>query len=281
MLRPRNRISTTETVIRPSVVPFNVQLRELWQYRQLFIALIWRNMRIEFDTTRLGSAWATVRPLLFAIVFSMFRNLSGAETRVELPYILHVYSGLLLWTYFTDAATNSASAVRMDVALLSKVYYPRLLTPLVPAVSGLFTMLVGFVPLIAIMIWTGVRPGWQLVLLPIAVIPCLILALGLGMVVSSLSVENRDWERVLAFALTIGLWVSPVIYSPELIPHAVRNTFHLNPMTGSLLAFRAVLFDGIAFPLGDWLYALASSFVILGFGIWVFRRTELALVDRL
>jgi lipopolysaccharide transport system permease protein len=279
--QPPARVFTTETVIRPSVVPFNVQLRELWQYRHLFIALVWRNVRIEFDATRLGSAWAIARPLLFALVFSFFRNLSGADTRVEIPYLLYVYSGLLLWTYFTDAATNSASAIRMDVALLSKVYYPRLLTPLVPTVASLVTLVVGLVPLIIMMIWTGVHPGWAILLLPVAIAPCIVLALGLGILVSSLSIENRDWERVLAFGLTLALWLSPVIYAPDMIPHGVRDVFGMNPMAGPLLAFRATLFDGVPLPLREMAFSIVASVVILALGIWEFRRTELRLVDRL
>ena len=190
--------------------------------------------------------------LLFAAVFGFFRHLSGANTYVEVPYVPYVYSGLLLWTYFTDAATNAASAVRMDVALLSKIYYPRLLTPLVPTVSNLVTILIGMVPLSIIMVWNDVHPGWVVLFLPIVILPCIIFALGLGLLVSALSIEDRDWERVLAFGLTIGLWIAPVIYSPEMIPDGVREIYHLNPMSGTLLGFRAVLFNGVPFPAWEW-----------------------------
>jgi lipopolysaccharide transport system permease protein len=278
---PPNRIFSSETVIRPSATPFNVQLREMWQYRHLFKALVWRNVRIEFDATRLGSIWAVSRPLLMAAVFGFFRHLSGANTYVDVPYVPYVYSGLLLWTYFTDAATNAASAVRMDVALLSKIYYPRLLTPLVPTVSNLVTLLIGLVPLFIIMAWSNARPGWTIVLLPIVILPCIVLALGLGLLVSALSIEDRDWERVLAFGLTIGLWIAPVIYSPEMIPDGIREIYLLNPMSGALLGFRAVLFDGMPFPTWEWVYSLASSCAVFALGLRVFRSTELRLVDRL
>jgi lipopolysaccharide transport system permease protein len=279
---PSDRIFKTETVIRPSTVGLGVQLRELWRYRHLFVALVWRNVRVEFDATRLGSAWAMARPLLFAAVFGLFKNLSGADTRVdEIPYILYVYSGLLLWTYFTDAATNSASAVRMDTALLNKVYYPRLLTPSVPAVASLLTLVVGLIPLGIMMAWYEVRPSWLIVLLPIVLAPCVILALGLGTLVSTLSIANRDWERVLAFGLTIALWLSPVIYAPDMIPARARDFYLVNPMVGPLVAFRAALFGDMPIPIAEWLYSLASSTAILAIGVWAFRRAELRLVDRL
>jgi lipopolysaccharide transport system permease protein len=278
---PPDRIFSSETVIRPSAIPFNVQLREMWQYRHLFMALVWRNVRVEFDATRLGAAWAVARPLLFAAVFAFFRTLSGANTHVEIPYWLYVYSGLLLWTYFTDTATNVAGAVRVDAALLTKVYYPRLITPLVPTVAGLLTVAVGMVPLAIMMLWTGMRPGWTILLLPLVLIPCILSALGLGLLVSALSIENRDWERVLAYGMTIALWLSPVIYAPEMIPHGFVDVFHLNPMSGILMSFRAALFADVSMPAWEWVYSAVASVVLLLIGLWAFRKTELRMVDRL
>jgi lipopolysaccharide transport system permease protein len=278
---PPERVFTNEIVIRPSAGSLNVQVHELWQYRHLFLALVWRNLRIEFDAMRLGSIWSISRPILFALVFGFFRNLSGANTYVDLPYVPYVYTGLLLWTYFTDAATNSASAIRTDISLLTKIYYPRLLTPLVPTVSNLVILVIGMVPLAILMAIYEIHPGWSVVLLPIVIMPMILLALGLGLLVSSLSIEDRDWERVLGFGLTIGLWLAPVIYAPDMIPGGVRQLYHLNPTAGALLAFRAVLFDGIPFPVTEFAYSVVSSFIIFALGIRVFRRTELRLVDRL
>jgi lipopolysaccharide transport system permease protein len=278
---PPDRIYRNEIVVRPTAVSLGVQLRELWRYRHLFVALVWRNVRVEFDATRLGSAWAVARPLLFASVFSLFKNLSGADTRVEFPYMLYCYSGLLLWTYFTDAAANAATAIRLDAALLTKVYYPRLITPFVPTIAGLLTLFIGLVPLAAMMVWYGVLPSPAIILLPVVLLPCITFALGLGMLVSSLSITNRDWERVLQFGLTLALWLSPVIYAPDMIPQPFRVVYDLNPMVGPLLAFRAVLFEGFPLPLEEWSYSFVSSTAVLALGVWSFRRTEIRLVDRL
>ena len=242
--------------IRPAGPGFVVVLAELWQFRHLFMALVWRNVRVEFDATRLGSAWAIARPILFTLVFVLFRGFSGANTHVELPYALYVFSGLVLWMYFLDAATSSAGAIRLDSALLTKVYYPRLLTPLVPVVASLISIVIALVPLVAMMIWFGVSPGWPILLLPLVLIQAVALALGVGTLVSSISIENRDWERALAFLLSIGLWLSPVIYAPDMIPESSADLYHLNPMVGLLLAFRAALFDGFPLPVWEWAYSL-------------------------
>jgi lipopolysaccharide transport system permease protein len=269
------------TEIRPAGPGLAVLFAEFWQFRHLFTALVWRNVRVEFDATRLGSAWAIARPILFTLVFVLFRGFSGANTHVDLPYALYVFSGLVLWMYFLDAATSSAGAIRLDSALLTKVYYPRLLTPLVPVVASLISVVIALVPLVAMMAWFGVRPGWLIVLLPVVLIQAVVLALGVGTLVSAISIENRDWERALAFLLSLGLWLSPVIYAPDMIPAVLRDLYHLNPMVGLLLAFRAVLFDGFPLPIWDWMYSLGCSVFILALGVWAFRRTEANLADRL
>jgi lipopolysaccharide transport system permease protein len=269
------------TEIRPSAPGLSVVLAELWQFRHLLVALVWRNVRLEFDATRLGSAWAVARPILFTLVFVLFRGLSGANTRVDLPYALYVFSGLVLWTYFLDAATSSAGAIRLDSALLSKVYYPRLLTPLVPVIAALVSVLIALLPLALLMAYYGVRPGWPIVLLPVVLVQVAALALGVGTIVSAVSIENRDWERVLTFLLSLGLWVSPVIYAPSMIPDSLRWLYVLNPMVGLLQAYRAALFDGLPLAVSDWLLSLVTTLAVLALGIWAFRRTESYLADRL
>ena len=270
-----------ETVIRPAHATFGLDLRELWQYRHLFGALVWRNVRVEFDAQRLGFIWAFMRPLLYVIVFALFRSLSGAQTGVEIPYPLYVYSGFVLWYYFLDAAASSASAVRADSALLTKVYYPRLLTPLVPIVANLVSLGISLVPLVLMMAWYGVLPTPRLALLPLVLLQCVILTMGIGTLVSSLSIESRDWERLLQFGLYLGVYVSPVIYAPDIIPEPFRAAYLLNPMAGTLLAFRAALFADVPFPLGQWLYSLGFSAALLAVGVWAFRRAEVRFADRL
>ena len=278
---PSSASHAVVTEITPGVPALPVVVAELWKYRHLFVALVWRNVRLEFDATRLGSAWAIARPILFTLVFVLFRGFSGADTRVDLPYGLFVFSGLVLWQYFLDAATSSAGAIRLDSALLTKVYYPRLLTPLVPVVASLVSVAIAAVPTVAMMFWYGVWPGWLLILLPLVLIQAAALALGVGTLVSAISIENRDWERALVFVLSLGLWLSPVIYAPSMIPEPLHDLYHLNPMVGLLLAFRAALFDGFPLPLGDWLYSLVCTAGVLTVGIWAFRRTEALLADNL
>ena len=130
------------------------------------------------------------------------------------------------------------------------------------------------VPLVVMMAWFGVYPSWPIVLLPVVLALCVAMALGLGTIISSLSIENRDWERALGFVLSLGMWLSPVIYAPTMIPARLRDLYHLNPMVGILLGFRAALFNGFPIPVWELAYSAIWALVILIFGIWAFRRRK-------
>jgi lipopolysaccharide transport system permease protein len=275
------RPSETVTIIKPPGKTVGIDFQELWRFRYLFTMLVWRSVRVEFDATRLGSLWSVARPLIFAYVFAFFRGLSAANTHTELPYLLWVYSGLLLWTYFTDATSNASVAIRTDSVLLTRIYYPRLLTPLVPLVSALVTLVIGFIPLAAMMAWYEVWPGQAIMLLPFVVLLSAALALGVGTIISSMSIENRDWERVLLFLMSVMLWLSPVIYAPGMIPERLLPYFKLNPVNGLMLGFRAALFGTAELPVWDLAYSAVSILVIMAVGVYMFRRTEAKLADRL
>jgi homopolymeric O-antigen transport system permease protein len=270
-----------EIVIRPASDLLRFDVREFWRYRQMLRAMVWRNVRLQFDEMYLGVVWACLRPLLYVAVFVAFKNLSSADTRVEIPYPLYVYSGLILWYYFVESATDSAGSVKLDAYLLTKVYYPRLITPLVPVIANVVTLGIAMAPLLGMMAWYGTIPSWRILLLPIVLLQLMALSMGVGMVVAANTLSNRDWERVMSFTLYLGLFVSPVIYAPEMIPERVRALYFLNPTAGSLLAFRAALFASPTFPFWQWVYSLVCSLAVFALGVRVYRRAEAEMADHL
>jgi lipopolysaccharide transport system permease protein len=271
----------TEVVIRPAAATFRFDLRELYRYRHLFAALVWRNVRVQFDAMHFGFVWAFTRPVLYLVVFTVFRNLSGANTHVEIPYPLYVYSGLILWYYFLDATMASAKSISGDAALLTKVYYPRIMTPVVPIVASMVNLAISLLPMAILMVWYGVYPSWHILLLPVVILQCVALIVGVGTLFASLSLESRDWERLLQFALYLGLFVSPVIYAPDMIPEHARDIYLLNPIAGTLLAFRSAFFGPYEFPVMQWAYSLAFSLLVLAVGLWNFQRREVEFADKL
>jgi lipopolysaccharide transport system permease protein len=273
--------SDRETVIRPASELLRLDFHEYYRYRHMLGRLIRRNVRIQFDEMYLGFVWACMRPLLYVAVFVAFRNLANANPHVSIPYPLYVYSGLILWYYFLESTMETAGAVKADAHLLTKVYYPRLITPMVPIVANLFELVLSAIPMALMMLWYGVGPGWRVMLLPLVVFQCMALIMGIGTMFASITLTNRDWERFLSSALYIGLFISPVIYAPEMIPERARILYFLNPMAGTLLAFRSSVFAAEPFPLWQWTYSAVFSLAVLLLGIRMYRAAESQFADKL
>ncbi len=240
-----------------------------------------RQVKSEFGDLHLGIIWVLARPLLMTIIFVFFRNLSSAKTGVSVPYMAYLYSGLILWFFFIEGVSRAAASIATDGALMQKVYFPRLLSPLSGILAQLFGFALSTIPLFAIMIYFGMAPGWNVLLLPVVLAQTILLALGMGCLFAALITFSRDWERLLSLLLYIGLFVSPVIYAPDMLPKAAQTIYLLNPMAGTLLGFRATLFADFSLPLYEWLYSLAFSVIFGVIGIYAFQRAEHSFMDRM
>jgi lipopolysaccharide transport system permease protein len=272
---------TEDIIIRPAAELLRLDFKEYYRYRHMLKALVWRNIRMQFDEMYLGVVWAVMRPLLYVFVLVAFRNLSSANTYVSIAYPLYVYSGLILWFYFLESTMETAGAVKADAHLMTKVYYPRLITPMVPTIANLLGLGLSLVPMLIMMMWYGIKPDWRLLLLPIVILQTIGMILGIGTMFASITLTNRDWERFLSFTLYIGLFISPVIYSPDMIPQTARDLYFLNPMAGTLLAFKSCFFGGYPFPLWQWIYSVAFSAVVFLLGVRMYRHAEAIFADKL
>lgn len=279
--REQSKTDRPKTVIRPATGALHLPIREVFRYRALISSMVQRKVRLNYRDLSLGFLWVVARPLLMVVVFIFIRNISQASFGIEIPYALYLYSGLILWFYFLQAATQSSSELQANAGLAQKVYYPHLVNPIIPVLSGTFDLAIAIVPLIAMMIWFEVYPGWKVLLLPLVILQCMLLALGIGLLFAVLRLNSRDWERFLALLMYIGLFLSPVIYSPSIIPERVLAVYHANPMSGTLLTFRAALFDDAALPLDAFVYSCAFTVVLLFVGLYCFGRAQKYLLDNL
>lgn len=270
-----------EVVIRPPGTFAAIDLRELWRYRGTLYRKVRQRIRVSYDDMLLGFFWAVARPVIMVLVFTFFRNIADANVGVTIAYPLYLYSGLVTYYFFSEAASRIAGSLRTDSATLKKVYYPRLISPLTFLFSNLYDLCLAIVPLAIMMIIWSEAPGANLLLLPLVIGQLLVLTLGIGLVFSALSLSSRDWDRFLKFALYVGLWASPVIYATGRLPESLLGVYRLNPMVGTLDAVRAVCFGHYPFPTATWLYASAVSVVLLVVGLLLFQRCERTLVDRL
>jgi lipopolysaccharide transport system permease protein len=243
--------------------------------------MIWKKIRLDFDDMYLGFFWAIARPLAMVAIFVFVRDFSGANMHVTISYPLYLYSGLILWFHFRDATMATARSVMRDAGLIKKIYYPRLITPIVPSISQLYTLAFAMIVLVLMMLWYGVYPGWRIIFLPLALLQCTILILGIGMIFACLILIKSDFERFLNLGLYLGLFVSPVIFAPEMIPQRGRVIYFLNPMAGTLLAFRSSLFHDFPFPVWQFTYSVVTTVLLLVVGIKMFRKAEIYFADKL
>lgn len=270
-----------EIVIRPPRGFGKFDPAEYYRYRHMLMSLVRRDIKSQFDEMHFGVLWAVLRPLAVAVVFTLFKNFSGANTYVHAPYLLFVYSGLIFWYYFTDATMQTAGSVRKDATIISKIYFPRLITPMVPILSNLAGLGIAAVPLLMMMAWYQAMPGLTFLLLPLVLLQCMALVFGIGTLFAALTINNRDLEQFLSFLLYIGLFVSCVFFVPEMVPEWARPVLLFNPMTGTMMAFRACLFEGFVFPVEPWTYSVAVSLAAVMIGALAFRRAEATFVDKL
>lgn len=253
-------------------------LRDLWTYRELLYFLTWRDVKVRYKQTVLGAAWAIIQPLATMLIFTLFFGKLANIPSDNIPYPLFAYSGLLLWTFFANSVSNSGNSLVGSANLISKVYFPRMIIPMAAVAAGLVDFAIAFLVLIPMLAWEGIAPSWSLLLLPVLVLLITLLAIGVGMWMSAKNVQYRDIRYALPFLIQLWMFATPVIYPASMVPDRWRWLLALNPLTGIVEAFRAILFDR---PL-DWLalaLSAALTIAILIYSAAAFRRLERSFAD--
>ncbi|HEX4132691.1 MAG TPA: ABC transporter permease [Pirellulales bacterium] len=252
---------------------------ELWRYRELLYFLAWRDIKVRYKQTVLGAAWAVLQPVTTMIVFTVFfGRLGGLDRNVTIAYPVFVYAGLLPWTFFASAVSQSANSLVGNSGLIAKVYFPRLLIPCSSVATSTIDLLISSAVMAALMIWYGVVPSVWLVLLPVLFVLLWCAALGIGAWMAALLVAYRDLRHVLTFLLQIWMFASPVAYPLDIVPEQWRLAYSINPMAGLIHGFRVALLDE---PLEVGCLALSSisALAVFWIGIAYFARAERRFAD--
>jgi lipopolysaccharide transport system permease protein len=266
-------------IIEPRRGWLNVNLREIWQRRDVLWILVWRDLKVRYKQTVLGVLWAFLQPFTKMIIFSLiFGRLAGMGPE-GVPYPVFVFVGILPWEFFAASLTRSSNSVVGQQQFITKVYFPRLIIPLSAIGSALFDFAVSFAILIGLLFWyPEVRVGWSI----LAVVPLVgltvVVAMGAGTLSAALNVAYRDVRHIVPFVVQIWLFLTPVIYPVTLIPAGLRWLIALNPMTGIIAAYRwAILGQPV-----EWSSMVLSCVVaalLFVAGIGYFRRTERVFAD--
>jgi len=254
-----------------SWVPLN--LRDLWAYRELLYFLIWRDIKVRYKQTVLGAAWAVIQPLVTMLIFTYFFGKLARVPTDGAPYPIFFYTGLLLWTFFSNGVTGGGNSLIGNSNLITKVYFPRLIIPSAAVGAGLLDFAIAAVLLVGMLVYYGFSVTWAyLMILPLIVLTT-VFALGVGIWVSALNVKYRDVRYALPFLIQLWFFVSPIIYPSSLVPEEQRWLLALNPITGIVESFRASLF-GRQPPWAALAYSGGVALVMLVYSSYIFRRME-------
>lgn len=272
---PDNPVVTIE----PSKSWVALRLGDLWQYRELLYFLIWRDVKVRYKQTLLGVAWALLQPLLTMVIFTLlFGRLAGIKSD-GIPYPIFAYAGLLIWTFFANAITNSGNSLVSSSNLITKIYFPRMIIPGAAVGACLVDFVISFVILVPLMIYYGIRVSATLVMLPLLIALATLLAIGVGMWLSALNVKYRDIRYAIPFLTQLWMFASPVIYPASMIPEKWRWILMLNPLTGIIENFRIALFAGRSFEWKSLAVSAAITFILLIYSAYSFRRVERTFAD--
>jgi lipopolysaccharide transport system permease protein len=272
-------------VIEPRRGLAGLQLGELWAYRELFYFLVWRDIKVRYKQTVLGAAWAILQPLATAAVFTVFFNRIAGISAGRLPYPLFAYSGLLVWTFFSQGVAASSNSLVGSANLITKVYFPRLVVPVSAVLAGFVDLLVAFPILVVMMAFYGIWPGAAVLLLPLIVTLAFVSSLGVGLWLSALCVRYRDVRHVVPFLVQLWLFVTPVIYPAGKVGPAFARLglpawlFGLNPMAGVVEAFRAALFGAAGNTAPLVATSTGVALVLFTSATFYFRSVERSFAD--
>jgi lipopolysaccharide transport system permease protein len=272
--------TTTEplVVIQPTGNWRLVSLKDLWAYRELLFFLTWRDVKVRYKQTALGAAWAILQPLFMMIIFTIFFGRLAGVDSAGIPYPLFALAGLVPWTFFSNAITNSGNSLVGSSNLITKVYFPRLIVPAAAMLAGVVDFALAFVLFSVLMIYYGVAPTAHILFLPLLILLTALFALGVGTWFAALNVKYRDVRFALPFLIQIWLFVSSVILPSSALGPKWQWILRLNPMSGIIEGYRSALF-GLPF---DWPaigIAAAITVVVLIYAIFSFGRVERSFAD--
>jgi len=273
------RLERVPIRISPTLGWFDLNLRELWEFRELLYFFVWRDIKVRYKQTIIGAGWAIIQPFFTMVVFSLFFGALAKIPSEGLPYPIFYYSALLPWTYFANALNQATNTMVENQRVITKVYFPRLILPVSSVLSGLVDFGLAFTILIGMMIFYGISLTPAVLLLPLFLLLALMTALGAGLWLSALNAIYRDVRHAVAFLIQFWMFASPVAYPSSLVPEKWRWLYGLNPMAGVIKGFRWALTGQGQPPSLLLVVSAATVLLLLLGGLVYFQKMEATIAD--
>ena len=272
------------TIIKPKTGWFDINLKELFQYKDLITMFVKRDFKTLYKQTILGPLWIIINPLLTTVMYTIvFGNIANISTD-GMPQIVFYMLGTTVWTYFSTSLTKTATTFTGNAAIFGKVYFPRLVTPIATVVSGVINFAVQFVMFLCFAIYyyivgAPIHPNIYILLTPLLLVELAALALGFGIIISSLTTKYRDLAVLVTFGVQLWMYATPVVYPASQLGGKLKTLMMLNPVSPIVEAFRYAFLGSGEMP---WIFlgiSVVSTFVIMFIGIILFSRVEKTFMD--
>jgi lipopolysaccharide transport system permease protein len=272
-------MSTESVVIKPKKMFSFSDLKEVWKYRELLYFFTWRDLKVRYKQTAIGALWAIFQPFITMIVFTVFFGGLLSVPSDGVPYPIFVYTGLLFWQFFSGALSDTSNVLITNQAIITKVYFPRLLLPLSSVATKFIDFAIAALILVGMMFYYGYTPHLiGIIVIPILLIITFMASVGLGLFLASVNVKYRDVRYALPFFIQILMFITPVIY-PASIAGKYSWILALNPMMGVIQSARAALLGTTVLNWTLIMISLAATFVVMIIGIYTFKKTERYFAD--
>jgi len=267
------------TVIKRRTGLASLNLRELWEYRELLGFLAWRDVVVRYKQTYIGAGWAFIRPFLTMVVFTVVFGIIAKLPSDGVPYPILTFTALLPWQFFATAFSETANSVVGNGYMITKIYFPRLILPLTSMAVAFVDFLVSFFFLLALMLYYRVTPSPRILMLPIFTLLLITFTIGLGLWFAALYVRFRDIRHFIPFITQLGMFVSPVAFSSSIVPERWRLLYSLNPMVSVIDGFRwSILGTAPLYAPAVIIGAIVSLLLVVS-GVYYFKQTERVFAD--
>jgi lipopolysaccharide transport system permease protein len=256
-----------------------LKLRDLWEYRELLLIFVWRDLKVRYRQTVVGVLWAIIQPVLTMVIFSIFFGRLAKIPSDEIPYPIFSFAALVPWTFFANTINQASNSLVNSADMIKKIYFPRLTIPIASMLAGIIDFFLAFIVLLGMMLYYGFVPTINILWFPVFILLAMMTSLGVSLWLSALNVQFRDVRYMIPFITQAWLFATPVAYPSSMLSEPWRTLYGINPMVGVVEGFRWALLGTDTAPGPMMIVSFAVASLILISGVYYFRRMEKNFAD--